>query len=147
WVPLLLAYPAADIPVVQLSLQQELGPEHHLKLGRALAPLRQDGVLVLASGGLVHNLRRLARGTSAPAEEPWAKAFADWVGAALEEGQIGDLLDYRRRAPDAAMAHPTDEHFLPLFVALGAGGEGAHPGLLHRSTMFGSLRMDAYAFG
>jgi 4,5-DOPA dioxygenase extradiol len=147
WVPLMLMYPQADIPVVQLSVQSGLGPEHHLALGRALAPLREDDVLVMGSGGYVHNLRMMARGDIAAPEAPWAHDFAQWVGDALAAGRTAELLDYRRRAPYGAQAHPTEEHFMPLFAALGAGGEKAKATQLHRSTTFGSLRMDAYAFG
>jgi 4,5-DOPA dioxygenase extradiol len=145
WVPLMLMYPEADIPVVQLSIQTELGPEHHYKLGCALMPLREE-VLVLGTGGMVHNLRLLARGQVDAPEPKWAHDFAEWVHGALSECRTAELLDYRRRAPNAATAHPTDDHFMPLFAALGAGGEGAHAERLHKSTTYGSLRMDAYAF-
>jgi 4,5-DOPA dioxygenase extradiol len=147
WVPLMLMYPEADVPVMQLSIQTRLGPDHHFKLGRALAPLREEGVLVLGSGGFVHNLRTLARGQIAAPEPEWAHDFAEWIGTALIEGRTDDLIDYRRRAPNGVQAHPTEDHFLPLFAALGAGGAGASAMRLHTSTTFGSLRMDAYAFG
>lgn len=143
WVPLMLAWPGADIPVAQLSIQTEAGPRHHLELGRLLAPLREEGVLVLASGGFTHNLRELARSGGGAAEPAWVTRFSDWVDAALVEGRIEDLLAYRRLAPDALRNHPTEEHFLPLFVALGAGGRAER---LHSSTTMGALRMDAYAF-
>ena len=145
WVPLMLMYPEADIPVVQLSIQTEQGPAHHVKLGRALSALRDD-VLVLGTGGLTHNLRLLARGqVDAPAPK-WADDFAEWVHDALISGRTSDLIDYRKRAPNAAVAHPSEDHFMPLFAALGAGGEGARAERMHKSTTYGSLRMDAYAF-
>jgi 4,5-DOPA dioxygenase extradiol len=147
WVPLMLMYPETDVPAIQLSIQTRLGPDHHFKLGRALAPLREEGVLILGSGGFVHNLRTLSRGQIAAPEPEWAHDFAQWIGTALLEGRTDDLIDYRRRAPNGVKAHPTEEHFLPLFVALGAGGKGASATRLHTSTTFGSLRMDAYAFG
>lgn len=145
WVPLKLAFPAADIPVLQLSLQAHLGARHHLALGEALRPLAEDGVLILGSGSLTHDLRSVAwRGAN---EEPgWVKSFGDWVNAALAEGRMQDLLDYRRLAPDAARNHPTEEHFLPLFVALGAAGADARMQRLHRSVTFSVLRMDAFEF-
>jgi 4,5-DOPA dioxygenase extradiol len=143
WVPLMLAWPGADIPVAQLSIQTKAGPRHHLELGRLLAPLREEGVLVLASGGFTHNLRELARSGGGAAEPAWVTRFSDWVDAALVEGRVEDLLAYRRLAPDALRNHPTEEHFLPLFVALGAGGRAER---LHSSTTMGALRMDAYAF-
>jgi 4,5-DOPA dioxygenase extradiol len=108
-------------------------------------PLREE-VLVLGTGGMVHNLRLLARGQVDAPEPKWAHDFAEWVHGALSKGRTAELLDYRRRAPNAATAHPTDDHFMPLFVALGAGGVGARAERLHKSTTYGSLRMDAYAF-
>ena len=146
WVPLMLMYPEADIPVAQLSLQTPLGPGHHLKLGRVLAPLRDD-FLILGSGGFVHNLRTLTRWQLDAPEPSWSAEFGDWVDAALMQGRTADLASYRVRAPYGAHAHPSEEHFLPLFVALGAGGEGAKATRLHKSACFGSQRMDAYAFG
>lgn len=146
WVPLMLMYPDADVPAVQLSIQTPLGPDHHVKLGRALAKLREQDVLVLGSGGYVHNLRTLSRGNIGAPEAPWAREFAEWVGNALAQGDTAGLMDYRRRAPHGAQAHPTEDHFLPLFVAFGAGGKGAKARRLHTSTTFGSLRMDAYSF-
>lgn len=145
WVPLKLAFPAADIPVLQLSLQTHLGPAHHLKLGEALRPLAEEGVLILGSGSLTHDLRSVSwRG---PNEEPeWVKSFGDWVNAALAEGRLDDLVNYRQRAPNAARNHPTEEHFLPLFVALGAAGPGARMEQLHSSVTFSVLRMDAFEF-
>lgn len=143
WVPLKLMYPANDIPVLQLSVQTHLGPEHHLRLGEALRALAEEGVLILGSGSFTHDLRSVDwRGNNvAPS---WVTEFADWVNAALAEGRIEHLLNYRRLAPHAARNHPTEEHFLPLFVALGAGGIAATP--LHQSLTFSVLRMDAFAF-
>ena len=146
WVPLMLIYPAADIPVVQLSIQSTLGPEHHFKLGRALSALRHEDVLVVGTGSFTHNLRSMARGLLEAPEPPWTHEFSDWIHAALTEGRVSDLLAYRRLAPHAVQAHPTDEHFLPLFAGFGAGGEGAKAERLHKSATFGTLRMDAYAF-
>lgn len=148
WVPLLLMYADAAIPVAQLAIQHHLGPHHHLALGRALAPLRDEGVLILASGNTTHNLRdalQHLRGASAepPAPPSWALAFDAWVNAAVERGDRAALADYRTQAPHAAMAHPRDEHYLPLLVAAGAGGRGR---VLHTSFMLGSLSMGAYAF-
>jgi 4,5-DOPA dioxygenase extradiol len=144
WVPLMLMYPDADIPVVQLSVQSGKGAAHHIALGRALAGLRQDNVLVLGSGGFVHNLRQIAPpGTP---EASWSKDFAGWMHDRLMEGDDAALADYRIRAPHAAMAHPTDEHLMPLLVAYGAGGSEKRAERLHTSATFGSLRMDAYSF-
>jgi 4,5-DOPA dioxygenase extradiol len=143
WVPLLLMYPAHDIPVVQIAVQPHKGVSHHIALGRALAPLREEGVLVIGSGSFVHNLRALdRRGPDAP-QPDWSKAFADWMDAAIKARDDEALIHYRERAPNAVQAHPEDEHLLPLFVAYGAGGAATR---LHDSHVYGSLRMDAYGF-
>lgn len=145
WVPLLLMWPDHDIPVVQLSIQSHLGPGHHVQLGRALQALRSDNILVLASGSFTHNLRALDR-TGGSAEPEWVTRFADWIDAALAAGRTCDLVSYRRLAPFAVENHPTDEHLLPLFVALGAAGDDARVSRIHRSTDLGTLRMDSYRF-
>jgi 4,5-DOPA dioxygenase extradiol len=144
WIPLMLMYPKADIPVLQLSVQSAKGAEHHIALGRTLASLRKDNVLVLGSGGFVHNLGHIsAPGSPQP---QWSKDFADWMHDRLMEADDTALADYRARAPQALIAHPTQEHLMPLFVALGAGGDKAKAERLHNSATFGSLRMDAYSF-
>jgi len=148
WVPLMLMYPEADVPVVQLSVQSRLGPAHHLALGRVLEPLRREGVLILGSGSFTHDLSQFRmRPDIADPEPDWVSGFADWFESVLAQGRTADLLDYRRLAPHAARNHPTEEHLLPLFVALGAGGEVAGVRRLHASATYGVLRMDAYAFG
>jgi 4,5-DOPA dioxygenase extradiol len=146
WVPLLLAWPDADIPVLQLSVQSQLGPGHHLEVGRAIAPLAAEGVLIVASGSYTHDLSSW-RGRAGMTEPEWVTDFADWFDGALTEGRTCDLLAYRRLAPNAQRNHPTEEHLLPLFVALGAAGPNASAERLHSSTTYGVLRMDAYAFG
>lgn len=146
WVPLMLAWPDAQIPVTQLAVQTQLGAAHHYALGRALAPLRDEGVLIIGSGSFTHDLSEFRKSRLAinSPEPGWVTAFADWIDAAICDDRVDDLLDYRRRAPEAVHNHPTEEHLLPLHVALGAGGAGRR---IHRSTTFGVLRMDAYAFG
>lgn len=146
WVPLMLAWPDAAIPVVQLSVQSHLGPGHHLEMGRALAPLADEGVLIIGSGSFTHDLSSW-RGQAGVDEPGWVTAFADWFDAALSEGRTCDLLAYRHLAPHAVRNHPTEEHLLPLFVALGAAGPNAPVHHLHASNTYGVLRMDAYAFG
>jgi 4,5-DOPA dioxygenase extradiol len=146
WIPLSQMYPDADIPVLQVSIQPHLGPAHHLDLGRALPPLRREGVLIIGSGSFTHNLEEFF-GQAPDAPEPdWVAAFADWVDGALLEGRLRDLLGYRYQAPFAVQNHPTDEHLLPLYVALGAAGMAPRTERLHRSASYGVLRMDAYAF-
>ena len=146
WVPLLLAYPEAEIPVLQVSVQSHLGPAHHYQLGEALAPLRAEGVLIIGSGSWTHNLRRLRRDAIDAPDAPDVVAFSDWMDRALAEGRRCDLLTYRSKAPHAAEQHPTEEHLLPLFVAMGAGGAAAKAARIHSSCTYGALRMDAYAF-
>lgn len=144
WVPLRSMYPEADVPVIELAVQPRQDARWHCALGAALAPLRQENILILGSGGAVHNLREVAwEGGAAPG---WARDFDEWLATALAEGQEAALLDWRRQAPQPMRAHPTPEHFLPLFVAWGAAGPGARGQRLHRGFTLGSLSMAAYRF-
>ena len=145
WTPLLLSHPAAEIPVLQLSVQPHLGPAHHRALGRALKPLRDEGVLIVGSGAATHNLPEF-RGQRPDTPAPdWVRAFADWLEDRIEAGDDAALEAYRD-APEGARNHPTPEHFLPLFAALGAGAEGARGRTLHRSYRYGIIAMDCYRF-
>jgi 4,5-DOPA dioxygenase extradiol len=145
-VPLLLMYPRADIPVLQLSIQTHLGTGHHLAVGRALAPLREEGVLIIGSGSMTHDLSEFrGHGPNDPAPH-WVNSFADWFHSSLTSGATDDLLDYRRKAPFAIKNHPTEEHLLPLYAALGAAGTDARIKRLHASSTYGILRMDVYSF-
>jgi len=144
WVPLLWMYPATDVPVVQLSVQPELGTAHHLRLGHALASLAADGVLIIGSGHTTHNLRDWMTNPRRPEPLRYAQAFADWVRDHLQARDTAALIDYRERAPDAARAHPTEEHFLPLFVAWGAAGERARAERVVAGFEAGALAMDSY---
>ncbi len=146
WVPMSLAYPDASIPVVPLSIQPDRDPAYHLRLGLALASLPPEDVLILASGSFTHDLRRFRGQPIDTAQPADVTAFATWFDAALVEGRLPDLLDYRARAPHAEANHPSDEHLLPLFVALGAAGPNPRVERLHSSSTYGFLRMDAYAF-
>ena len=111
-----------------------------------MAPLRQEGVLIIGSGSLTHDLSEFrGHGPNDPAPD-WVNAFADWFHSALTTGQTADLLDYRRQAPFAIKNHPSEEHLLPLYVALGAAGENARAKRLHASSTYSILRMDVYAF-
>ncbi|MGH7051366.1 MAG: DODA-type extradiol aromatic ring-opening family dioxygenase [Acetobacteraceae bacterium] len=148
WVPLSLAYPEADIPALEISVQTELGPRHHFALGQALAALRARDILILGSGSFTHDLRRFGRGRAgidAP-ETPDVTEFSAWMDEKVRAYDVASLLDYRRLAPHARDEHPTEEHLLPLFVALGAAGEHVRAARLHNSVEFGFLRMDTYAF-
>jgi 4,5-DOPA dioxygenase extradiol len=141
WVPLALLWPRADVPVFQVSLQPGLGAEHHFKLGRALEPLTGEGGLVIGSGGATHNLTELG-GT----DPGFAREFDEWLVKCVEAGDADSLVDYDTKAPQAARAHPSDDHFLPLLVALGAAGEKAQGRVLHRSFTYGTLSMAAFEF-
>jgi 4,5-DOPA dioxygenase extradiol len=146
WVPLRLMYPQADIPVAQLSLVRGAGPAEHERLGSALSALRQEGVLVVGSGSLTHNLNEFrGQGVDAPVPS-WVSDFSDWMHARLQAQQRDALLDYRRAAPDGERNHPTEEHLLPLFVAMGAAGAAARAERIHASYEYGVLAMDVYAF-
>lgn len=145
WVPLGLMYPEADIPVVQLSIQSHRSPEHHLALGQALAPLREQGVLIVASGNATHNLREVFSHAIDEPPAPYAKEFADWLTENIEAGDVDPLLGYLEVGPSGQICHPTPDHFLPLLVALGAGnGKGRR---LHDGYTYGVLSMAAYSWG
>lgn len=141
----MLMYPAADVPVTQLSIQS-LGTCRHLHLGRSLAALRQEGVLILASGTATHNLNRFGAYPLEAEPPEWVKQFDQWLAAAITRNDVNALLDYRRQAPYAAQNHPSEEHFLPLLIALGAGGADAKGSQLHSSFTYGVFSMAAYAF-
>jgi 4,5-DOPA dioxygenase extradiol len=146
WVPLRRMYPGADIPVVPIAVMPQADARLHFALGRALAPLREDGVLVIGSGGFVHNLGDLDWQHPASAMPDWAQAFADWMRTHLAAGDLDALLDWATLAPNPRRAHPTPEHLLPLFVALGAAGPEPRVETLHASHEYGSLALDAFAF-
>ena len=142
WIPLMLAFPKADVPVVQLSLRHGASAAENVALGKALAPLRDKGVLIVGSGAIVHNLRAIAReGTPAP---DWATSLDDAIVAAVETGDEAALLTVLETEA-GRVAHPTPEHLMPLYVALGAGGGTGHA--LHRSYSWGSISMTSFAFG
>jgi 4,5-DOPA dioxygenase extradiol len=143
WAPLLHAYPAADVPVVELSVQTALGAGHHLAVGRALGPLADEGILLIGSGHMTHNLRDRVPGAP-PAG--YVREFQRWVDERIVERDHEALAAYRARAPHARRAHPTEEHFMPLFVALGAAGAEATPERVFDVIEDGALAMDAYLF-
>ena len=145
WVPLSLVYPKADIPVVQIALTRNQSPAFHLRLGQALAPLRENGVLIIGSGASVHNLRGLRPEGSAP--PAWALDFENWLESALSANDLDRLLSFPRQPESALLAHPTPEHLMPLFVCLGAGQKDFAFRQLHRSFSHGSVGMACYAFG
>jgi len=147
WGPLMLMYPDAGIPIVQLSIQGHLDPARHLALGSAIAPLREEGILILGSGGAVHPLGdptvELGEGEETG---DWAVAFNTWLNRAVEAGDRSALVHYRELAPAAVHAQPYPDHFMPLLVALGAAGPEARGKLIHQSWYWGNLGMGAYEF-
>lgn len=149
WTPLRFLLPDADVPVLPLAWPPHWSPPQLFALGQALAPLASEGVLVIGSGSITHNLQRVFAGGLQPPDKPAtpeSSAFRTWFAEQAAAGHWPQLLDYRKLAPHAVLMHPTDEHLLPFYVAAGAGG--AVPAKrLHDSLVFGELGMDAYAFG
>ncbi len=147
WVPLMHLYPQANVPVVQVSLPAYVGPAEVYAVGQALAPLREQGILLVGSGSMTHNLRELRR-EDGPTE-PYVTAFCGWVHDTLMQRDLPAMLDYRACAPHAARAHPSDEHFLTIYFALGAAGwgqpQGPQPEYITREVQFRSISMDAFS--
>lgn len=144
WVPLLYLAPDANVPVIQVSMPIPMDTRSAYSLGQALKPLRDQNVLLVASGSLTHNLYEF-RGASGEGAD-YVKAFAAWTAAVLQRGETEKLLDYRSEAPFAERAHPTDEHYLPLLVALGAAGTRYQCRILEGGITYGVLAMDSYLF-
>ncbi len=146
WIPLRQMFPDADVPVVPLSVQTHLGPEHAYRVGQALTDLVQQGILVVASGNITHNLRDVmaarAQGSAPPA---YVQTFADWIHAHMVQRDVPALLAYRQQSA-GQRAHPSDEHLLPLFTALGAAGVDAHPHAFFRGISDHVIAMDGYTF-
>ncbi|KAK1587635.1 hypothetical protein Q3G72_015159 [Acer saccharum] len=145
WVPLMLMYPEANIPVCQLSVQLDKDGTHHYNIGKALAPLKEEGVLIIGSGSATHNLRALNR-TGPDSISQWALEFDTWLKDALLEGRHEDVNHYEEIAPHAKMAHPWPDHFYPLHVAMGAAGKDVKAELIHHSWSHGALSYASYRF-
>lgn len=146
WVPLLYMYPMHDVPVLQVSLQPDRGAAHHVALGRALAPLADEGVLIVGSGHATHNLRDYARHGDAGPPLPYVTAFTDWLAGRITAHDVASLIAYRDVAPDAVRAHPTEEHYLPLLVAIGAAAPATRPERFLAGHAGGPLAMDGWLF-
>jgi 4,5-DOPA dioxygenase extradiol len=147
WVPLRLMYPKAEIPIVQLSIRNDLDPEFHISLGEAIRVVRDSGILVMGSGGAVHPLGnpQASLGAGAPTDD-WAIEFNEWLTNAVTEGDRGSLINYRTIAPYARQAHPYPDHYMPLLTAFSAGGPNARGKVLHQSWDLGDLGMGAFEF-
>lgn len=143
WVPLMHLFPQADIAVVQVALPLAAAAQDVYAMGVALQGLREQGVLIVGSGSMTHNLREFFGGAQQAAD--YVVEFSRWIEMQIRQGNITALLDWHAHAPHALRAHPSDEHFLPLFFALGAGGANAQAEYLSREVMYGMLAMDALA--
>lgn len=144
WVPLRYLKPEAEVPVLQVSLPHAIDAAGALHLGEALGPLRAQNVLVIGSGSLTHNLYEFRQQIDDP---DYAQRFADWVADAVRRRDLSALVDYRDRAPHAARAHPSEEHYLPLLVALGASAADESAELIAGGMSYGVLSMDCFGFG
>ncbi|QWE17032.1 class III extradiol ring-cleavage dioxygenase [Polynucleobacter sp. AP-Nino-20-G2] len=145
WVPLMHLLPNGDIPVFQVSMPKGLDPQSAYELGKTLGPLRKKGVMIIASGSMTHNLHDFRQGVGG--DLPYVSSFADWVKQAVQSERLDQLLAYREFAPGAMRAHPTDEHFLPLFVALGARLDDVNLKTIEGGIEYGILSMDSFAWG
>lgn len=141
WVPLMHLFPQANVPAFQISLPYNATPQMAYALGQAIAPLKAQGVLILGTGGITHNLGHFMRrdvGLS------YVTQFGNWVRKAIAENRVEDLLNYRQLAPNATQAHPTDEHFLPLFVVLGSHSSNETLEVIEGGVSYDILCMDSY---
>ena len=147
WIPLRQMFPDADIPVVPVSVQTHAGPEHAYRIGQALAALAQQNFLIVASGNVTHNLRAYLAVRMAGGQTPeYVQGFADWVHQHMVAHDVQLLLNYRQASPGGARAHPSEDHLLPLFTALGAAGPDARPAAFFRGISDYVIAMDGYVF-
>ena len=147
WVPLRMMYPSADLPVIPLSIKPHAGAAYHYALGQALQPLTGAGFLIMGTGSITHNLRDYMTCVHNDLPTPdYVTRFADWVGTHIASDQTQTLLDYRTTSPDAARAHPTDDHFMPFFVALGAAGSHPNAERFYAGVDDLVIAMDGYRF-
>jgi len=146
WVPLRHMYPDAQLPVLSLSVSPCEDARWHYQLGRAIADLRESGVMVIGSGGLTHNLGALDWHAHENRTAPWAQAFAEWFVARLQQLDLDALFEWRQAAPEALRNHPTHEHLLPIFVAMGAARAGFNTQVIEPRFELGSLALHALRF-
>lgn len=146
WVPLRIAWPAAAIPVLEVSLPSQTTPLQLFRLGRVLRRLRQRDILLVGSGGIVHNLRRVRFGEKNAVVDDWAAAFDDWVKERLAAGDTDSLRSYRSLAPHPDLAVPTTEHFDPLFWTAGAAFDNERVSGIYEGFQYGNLSMRSFCF-
>lgn len=144
WTILKLLYPNADIPVVTMSVHPGLKPEEHYKIGQSLRGLKEEGYLIICSGGIVHNLRQLKY--DSPAIDDWALAFNQWIQEKVEKMDLNAIFDYQKSAPYANQAVPRNEHFINLLIALGTANPNHAPKLLKSIYQYGNLSLDLWEF-
>ncbi len=147
WVPLRYLFPEANLPVFQVSMPARLDGQAAYDYGRALAPLADEGVLIVGSGSLTHNLFEIQRDAGAEGGEAYAVEFVEWIADALHSGDHQRLVRTMALAPHAQRAHPTAEHLWPLMVAAGAAGIAVPATRIEGGVTYGVLSMDAYVFG
>ncbi|WP_301170135.1 DODA-type extradiol aromatic ring-opening family dioxygenase [Brevibacillus nitrificans] len=149
WVVLRLLYPNADIPVISMSVNSQLAPKEQYQIGKALAALREQDILIIGSGGTVHNLRALKWAEDNGQADDWALAFDEWLEGRLKAWDVDSLFDYRALAPASQYAVPPygSEHFVPIFYAMGAADQEREAKLLHRSYRYGNLSHSVWQFG
>ncbi len=145
WIPLKVAYPEANVPVVQISMPYGNNASAVLKLGQALAPLREQGVLILGTGGAVHNLSKLKWSEKDTGKAPWAEEFESWLMGCLARKDVQSLVNYRDVAPNAELAHPTPEHFYPILFTVGAALSGDRALGIYEGIQYYSLSMFSFA--
>ncbi len=147
WVVLRLLYPNADIPVIAMSVNPKLSTEEQYKIGKSLSSLREKDVLVIGSGGTVHNLRAVKWADHEI--DQWAQEFDDWLAVHLTNWDLESLFKYESVAPNAeyAVPHYGNEHFIPIFYAMGAADDAKKASLLHRSYRYGNLSHSVWQFG
>lgn len=147
WVPLRMMYPSADIPVIPLSIKPHAGASYHYAFGQALAPLASAGFLIIGTGSITHNLRdyMICVHNNLPTPD-YVSRFANWIDVELKTTKIDRLINYRRHAPDAAQAHPTEDHLMPFFVALGAAGTPVYTERFYAGVDDLVIAMNGYCF-
>lgn len=147
WVPIRIALPGANVPIVEIAQPFPTTPEELMTIGRALAPLRDRGVAIVGSGGIVHNLRAIHLADKNAPVDSWAMEFDAWVAQRLEARDFATLMRYRELAPNAALAVPTPEHFEPIFVTAGAARDSDTLTTIYEGFHYGNLSMRTFAFG
>lgn len=147
WIPMKLIFPKANIPIVQISINSQLGPTAHYRLGQCLSVLREQDVLIVGSGGISHNLRELFAHKPDPDRVKKVNLFTEWFYENLQTGNIKNLLNYVDEAPYPLFNHPTQEHLLPLFCILGSATDSETIKRIHQSVESEILALDAYCSG